>query len=169
MDAIEALLTRRSIRAFTSDPIPDGVLRDLLQAAMYAPSAGDEQPWRFVVITERALLHRVQSFHPYAAMMDEAPLAVLVCGDLRLEKHKDMWVQDCSAATQNLLLAAHAHGLGAVWLGIHPIRERMDGCRRLLNLPEAVVPLALVPIGYPAEHPSQPRRFREERIHYNRF
>jgi nitroreductase len=167
MDALEALQTRRSIRAFTPRPVSLDVVRELIRAAMHAPSAGNEQPWHFLILTERELLDHIPDFHPYAGMLSEAPVAILVCGDTRQERHPGMWVQDCAAATQNLLLAAHAKGLGAVWVGIHPREDRIDPIRRLIALPEAIVPFALVPVGHPAETPEREDRFRPERVHLN--
>jgi len=169
MDALEAILTRRSIRQFTDQAVSEAVIEDLLRAAMSAPSAGNQQPWQFVVITDRQILDTIPSIHPYSAMLRQAPLAILVCGDEHLETHKGYWVQDCSAATQNLLLAAHARGLGAVWLGIYPRMERVTGLRKLLGLPEHVVPLALVAIGHPAEHLPPADRYDAARVHRNRW
>ena len=111
MEALQAILSRRSIRLYTSEPVKAELVDELLHAAMSAPSAGNQQPWQFVIITERQKLDVIPTFHPYAGMVKLATVAVLVCGDTRLDKNKGYWVQDCSAATQNLLLAAHAHGL----------------------------------------------------------
>lgn len=169
MDALEAILTRRSIRQFTDQAVSEAVVEDLLRAAMSAPSAGNQQPWQFVVITDRQILDAIPNIHPYSAMLKQAPLAILVCGDEELETHKGYWVQDCSAATQNLLLAAHARGLGAVWLGIYPRMERVTGLRKLLGLPEHVIPLALVAIGHPAEHLPPAERYNAVRVHRNRW
>ncbi len=169
MDVMQAILTRRSIRRYTSDPVPPKQVERLLAAAMAAPSAGNEQPWHFVVVRDRALLEAIPRFHPYSAMLKEAPLAILVCGDVTLEKHEGYWVQDCSAATQNLLLAAHAEGLGAVWLGLHPRPEREQGMRDLLALPGNVVPLALVALGHPAEEKGPAARFDPSRVHHDRW
>ena len=169
MDALEAILTRRSIRQFTDQAVSEAVIEDLLRAAMSAPSAGNQQPWQFVVITDRQILDTIPSIHPYSAMLRQAPLAILVCGDEHLETHKGYWVQDCSAATQNLLLAAHARGLGAVWLGIYPRMDRVTGLRKLLGLPEHVIPLALVAIGHPAEHLPPADRYDATRVHRNRW
>lgn len=169
MDALEAILTRRSIRQFTDQSVSEAVVEDLLRAAMSAPSAGNQQPWQFVVITDREILDTIPSIHPYSAMLRQAPLAILVCGDEQLETHKGYWVQDCSAATQNLLLAAHARGLGAVWLGIYPRMDRVAGLRKLLGLPEHVVPMALVAIGHPAEHLPPAERYNAARVHRNRW
>lgn len=136
---------------------------------MSAPSAGNEQPWQFVVITDRRTLDAIPRIHPYAEMAAEAAVAVLVCGDKRLEKHKGFWVQDCSAAVQNILIAARALGLGAVWCGIYPREGRVAGFRKLLSLPPEVIPLALVPVGWPAEVKPPAERFDERRIRYNRW
>jgi nitroreductase len=167
MDAIECIFTRRSIRKFERKPIPKEMIDQILQAAMMAPSAGNQQPWHFVVIDDRALLDAIPSIHPYAAMTAESPVAILVCGDLTVEKHKGFWVQDCSAAIENLLLAAHALGLGAVWTAIHPKQDRAEGFRKLITLPETVIPLALVPVGYPAQKAGRVDRYLPARVHHN--
>jgi nitroreductase len=169
METIEAILTRRSIRKYTDRSVPDELVSQLLKAAMAAPSAGNEQTWQFIVIRDRALLDAIPKFHPYSAMLKYASVAILVCGDLSLEKFKGCWVQDCSAATQNLLLAATATGLGAVWTAVYPMEDRVAGMRQLLTLPEHVIPLSLVPIGYPAEQPAKADRFNAERVHGDRW
>ncbi|MCX7817510.1 MAG: nitroreductase family protein [Syntrophales bacterium] len=167
MDALEAIFTRRSIRKFTSQPVSETFVETILRAAMSAPSAGNQQPWHFIVVDDRTLMDQIPTFCPYAAMCREAPLGILVCGDTALEKHQGFWVQDCSAATQNLLLAAHALGLGAVWTGVYPRNERVRGFRELLKIPSHVIPFAFVVIGYPAEHPQPVDRFRPDRIRRN--
>lgn len=169
MDAMDAILSRRSVRQYTAQPVPDEVIRELLKAAMSAPSAGNEQPWHFVVIDDRRTLDAIPKFHPYSAMLRSAAVAILVCGDERMEKHKGFWVQDCSAATQNILLAAHAEGLGAVWLGVYPVEERVVGFRELLGIPEDVIPFSLVSVGYPAEQKPLADRYDGSRIHDNRW
>jgi len=169
MDALEAIHTRRSIRKYQDKPVPEEVVEKLLAAAMSAPSARNQQPWQFVVLSDRQLLTQVPQIMPNAPMVARAPLAILVCGDLALEKSPGYWVVDCAAATQNLLLAAHALALGAVWCGVYPRQERMDGLRRLLHLPENVIAHSLVALGYPAEQPAPADRYRRERIHYNHW
>lgn len=164
-----AILTRRSIRSYTSDPVSDQDVEDLIKAAMYAPSAGNQQPWHFVVIRDRAILNEVPKAHPYSKMVPHCRVAILVCADMTLVKHEGSWVQDCSAATQNLLLAAHAKGLGAVWLGVYPYGERVEGIKKLVGLPDHVYPLALVPIGHPAEEVPQPDRLNRTRVHLDRW
>lgn len=166
---MEAILNRRSIRKYTSEPLSDADIRELLKAAMSAPSAGNEQPWHFIVITERKVLNEIPKIHPYSQMLKEAPAAILVCGDLQLERHKGYWVQDCAAATENILIAAQDMGLGAVWLGVYPREDRVASLQKLLDLPEHVIPLSLVAIGHPAEQKPPANRFNTERIHFNRW
>jgi nitroreductase len=166
---METILTRRSIRQYTAESVPDEVVTDLLRAAMSAPSAGNEQPWQFVVVTDRALLDRVPEIHSYSQMLKQAPLGVLVCGDESKLKYAGYWVQDCSAATQNLLLAAHAKGLGAVWLGIYPKQDRVAAFRELFNLPQEITPLAMVAVGHPAEEKPPADRYDPARVHHNRW
>jgi nitroreductase len=169
MDAMDAILSRRSIRKYTKQPVSDETIKELLEAAMSAPSAGNEQPWHFVVINEREILDEIPKFHPYSRMLGHAPVAILVCGDKQLEKYEGYWVQDCSAATQNILLAVQAKGLGAVWLGVYPIEDRVVGLRRLLNIPEHVTPFSLISIGYPAEQKPRSDRYDASRAHHNRW
>ncbi|HBH86523.1 MAG TPA: nitroreductase family protein [Syntrophaceae bacterium] len=169
MDAMDAILSRRSIRKYTKEPVPEKVLKEILDAAMSAPSAGNQQPWHFVVINNREILDEIPNFHPYSHALKMASVAILVCGDLELEQHKDFWVQDCSAATENILVAVHAKELGAVWLGLYPRAERVAGMRALLGIPDHVVPLAIIPIGYPAEEKPPAMRFNASRIHYNKW
>ena len=166
---MEAILSRRSIRKYTNQSVPEQTIKELLEAAMSAPSAGNQQPWQFVVIKERKILDEIPKFHPFSQMLREAQLAILVCGDLELEKNKGYWVQDCSAATENILIAATAKGLGAVWLGIYPRKERIAGIKKLLSLPEHVIPLSLISIGYPAEQKPPANRYDSSRIHYNHW
>ena len=169
MDAMEAILTRRSIRRYTAAAVSEPAINELLKAAMSAPSASNQQPWHFVVINERQILSRVSEYHPYAQMLPQAQVAILVCGDLMLEKSPGYWVQDCAAATENILIAARASGLGAVWLGIYPREERVRATRELFRLPQHVMPLSLVAIGYPAEQKPPSDRYSISRIHYNRW
>jgi nitroreductase len=167
MDVLEAILTRRSIRQFENRPVPEDLVEKLLRAAMSAPSARNSQPWQFVVLTDRQLLRQASTVNPYARMAATAPLAILVCADTRLEKSPGYWPLDCAAAVQNMLLAAHGLGLGAVWTGVWPREARMDGFRRLFNLPESVIAHSMVVVGYPAEQPSPEDRYQPERVYRN--
>jgi nitroreductase len=169
MDLMEAILTRRSVRHFESTAVPPELVEKLLRAAMQAPSAANAQPWHFVTIDDRLMLEKVTEFHPAAESLHEAPMAILICGDNQLEKRPDRWIMDCSAATENMLLAAHALGLGAVWLGIHPDPLRIENIRLLAGLPENVRPLSLVAIGYPARSGKPVDRYRQDRVHHNRW
>lgn len=168
MDTISAILSRRSTRAFLATAVEKRKVQLVLRAAMYAPSAANEQPWQFVVIDERPLMERIRTVHPYAAMLKSAPLAILVLGDLSLERVAGNWVLDCCCAAENLLLAAHDLGLGAVWTGIYPERDRMRALGELCGVPEQVVPLALIAMGYPAATPhAEAERFHPERVRHN--
>jgi len=148
-------------------PIPKGVIEELLRAAMSAPSAGNEQPWQFLVIDDREKLDSITAINPNAKMCKEAQAAIMVCGDATKEKYPGFWVQDCSAAAQNILLAARELGVGSVWTGIHPIAEREQAFRKHFGLPDHVIPLCLIPLGYPAKDPPQVNRYHEERVHHN--
>lgn len=160
---------RRSIRKYQKKDVPDELVGEIIRAAMHAPSACNQQPWHFVVIRNEETKKKIAEIHPHAQMSAEAPVVILVCGDPTLEKCKGYWVQDCSAAVENLLLRATELGLGAVWCGVYPREERVKAFRELLGIPEHVVPFALVPVGYPAEHPVQVDRFKPERIHYEKW
>ena len=149
MELLDAIHTRRSIRKYEPRSVPGESIREILRAAMMAPSAGNAQPWQFVVVTEKARLAKIARIHQYAGMAAKAPLGIAVCGDLSLEKYPGFWVQDCSAAMQNLLLAAHALGLGAVWLG--EILKNAGEVRTLLEVPEEMDLMAVLAIGHPAD------------------
>jgi nitroreductase len=169
MDAIEAIFTRRSVRKYLPKPVPEEIVQKLLAAGMQAPSARNQQPWQFVVIDDRAILGQVPGFMPNAAMAADAPLAILICGDLELETSPGYWVVDCAAAAENMLLTAHALGMGAVWTGVYPRDPRMDGLRKLLGLPDMVVAHSLVVVGYPAEQPKAVDRFQAARVRRNHW
>jgi nitroreductase len=170
VDALEAIQTRRSVRKYEKKEISDEIVDKLLSAAMSAPSARNQQPWEFIVIKYREMLEAIPTFSPFAKMAAHAPLGILICGDTRDLPSPGFWVQDCSAATQNLLIAAHALGLGAVWTGVYPMDPmdgRVTGFTKLCRLPRGVVPLAFVVVGYPAETPPTQNRFDSHRIHAN--
>ena len=169
METIEAILTRRSIRKYTDKAIPEDLVNLLLKAAMYAPSARDCQPWHFIVIQDRAKLDRLAEIHQYGKMLKQATLAILITGDKNLEPAEGYINQGCAVATQNILLTAHAKGLGAVWLGIYPREERMTAMIDYFKLPENIIPISLVSIGYPDDIRPQPERFKPERIHYDQW
>ncbi len=169
MDALAAILGRRSIRQYIAEPVDDAAVETLLRAAVAAPSAGNQQPWRFVVTTERSTLDAMAGTTPYGSMLRHAPLAITVCADTRDLKHPGMWQQDCSAAVQNILLAAHALGLGAVWLGYWPKMERVTPLKLELGIPEGVEPLAVLAIGHPAEEKPPSGRYDPSFVHSDRW
>jgi len=169
MDAIEALHTRRSVRKYEDRPVPRETVEKVLAAAMMAPSARNKQPWHFVVIDERETLVKASRINPYAKMAAQAPIGILVCGDLTLEHPSGYWIVDCAAAVENALLAAHALGLGAVWTGVYPRDERIEGFRQLFDLPMNIMPHSFLVMGYPAEEPQAEERFREDRVHWHRW
>jgi nitroreductase len=157
-ELIQTIFSRRSIRSYTAQPVEGEQVTTLLKAAMAAPSASNLKPWHFVVVTKRETLDSLAEAHPFGKMLFQAPLAVAVCGDSAISAR--YWVQDCSAATENLLLASTALGLGSVWLGVYPKEERVKVVRDILGIPEPVIPLNLISIGYPAE-------FKEARTQYD--
>lgn len=167
---MEAIFTRRSIRSFTNEPVSDEQITKLLKAAMTAPSAGNEQPWDFIVVRERTALEEITQIHQYSQMLKEAPVAVVVCADPGRSKYPfDYWIQDCAAATQNILLAATTTGLGTCWLGIYPQPERVEALRRIFSVPDSIVPFAVVAIGYPAKPPRMSERYDEKRVHIEKW
>ncbi|MDR3576604.1 MAG: nitroreductase family protein [Anaerolineaceae bacterium] len=169
MDTITAILTRRSVRQFSSHPVSGEDVEMLLRCAMQAPSAGNAQLWQFVILTDRSILDKIREFHPFAEALETAPLAILVCGDDNFEKRPGRWVMDCSAVSENILLAAHAQGLGAVWMSIHPDIERVEGVCKLLKIPDQVHPVSLIAVGHPLEKPEPGNNYKSERIHRNQW
>ncbi len=169
MDTIECILTRRSIRKYMDGKVPDKVVKQLLQAAMAAPSSANEQPWQFVIIRDRQVLNLVSTIHTYSYMVSQAALAILVCEDPTFEVNTGRGPLDCCSATMNILLSAHSLGLGAVWVGIYPVEERISRIREMLSIPSHVIPISLVSLGYPAEKLLGEDRFKQERVHYDRW
>jgi len=171
-NAINNLMTRVSVRDFTGEKISDQQIETLLRAAMAAPSAMNSQPWTFLVITEDSLLAQLGEAFPYSRCGNHPACAIIPCGDMSKTlqgEAQDFWINDVSAATENLLLAAHAMGLGAVWTGLHPSEERYLQAQTLLGLPETIIPLCIVPVGVPAEQPKVKDKFNPDNIHYNRW
>ena len=169
--AIENIMTRTSIRQYKDQPVEQEKIDIMLKAAMAAPTAVNLQPWHFIVIDDKKTIDLLSGKQP-----TNAPLLIAVCGDTDKTtmpdgkgKLPDFWIQDVSAATENLLLAAHAQGLGAVWTGVYPIMERTAEVANVLNCPKNIIPLAVVRIGYPDEAPEPKDKFKEENISYNKF
>jgi len=169
MDALHAILSRRSIRAYTAEPVSGTDIETLLRAGMAGPTAGNQQSWRFVVTTDPGIRKDMAACTPYGATLRAAPLAFTVCADTHDLKHPQMWEQDCSAAVENMLIAAHALGLGAVWLGFWPKMERVEPLKQVLGLPEGVEPLAVIAVGHPAEAKQPADRFDPQKVRYGRW
>jgi nitroreductase len=166
METMQAIMTRRSIRAFKDRPVTEAQIKTLLEAAMNAPSAGDGRPWHFAVTTDRAKLDALaDAVDEGNAMFKQAQAAVLICLDPAKEGFKGFGEQDCSCAAQNLQLAAHDLGLGTVWIAIIHVPPRVAGCRKVLGVPEHLMPFALFPVGVPAEHLDAEVRYDESRVH----
>jgi len=169
MDVLEAQKTRHSIRKYQPKPVEQDKVDKILAAAMQGPSAMNARPWHFVVITDKAVLSEIPKVSAYAQMAPTAALAIVVCGDTKLEKLPDLWVQDCCIASTNIVLAAHALGLGAVWTAAYPLPGRSEGIQKILGLPKNVIPLSVIPIGYPAESKPATDRFDKSRVHKDKW
>ena len=167
MKNLDFIFDRRSIRKYTNKPIENEKIELVIKAAMYAPSAMNRQPWHFIVIDDKILLHKITEIHQHAAMLKGASHGIVICGDEELQHDDGFWIVDCGAATENMLLAAHALGLGACWIGIQPREARKRAFAEILGLPTHVKPFALVSLGYPAEPRPRPERFHREKIHKN--
>ena len=170
---LDAIYTRTSIRTYQPDhAVSRDTVEMLLRAAMSAPTAVNKQPWAFVVLDTREALDSLAEVLPYAKMLKHAPLAIVTCGDMNKAiegEGRDFWIQDVSAATENLLIAAHALGLGAVWTGVYPDHERVNAVQERLGMPANIIPLSVVPVGYPeGEH--QPKdKWNPDAVHFNRW
>ncbi|HYB58797.1 MAG TPA: nitroreductase family protein [Candidatus Acidoferrales bacterium] len=167
MDVTKAILSRRSIRKYTDKLISDSDIEALLTAAMHAPSAVNEQPWHFVVIKDRKTLNEVSQLIHTAPMAKYAAVAIAVCGNKNSEKFPGLWVLDCCAAAENILLEATGRKLGAVWTAVYPFEERINAIKDLLGLPANIIPLCIIPLGHPAEILTPVDRFNPSRIHYD--
>ena len=168
MDSFENLLTRRSIRKFETKNIPKKLVKKILKAAMYAPSACNSRPWEFIVVNDKNLMKKISTFTHSVAMAADAPLGIMVCGNLE-KNYKNFWPQDCAAVTENILLAAHALGLGTVWTGIYPKNDLIKLYNEHFQLPKNIIPFCFIPIGYPNEIKKDPERYEEKKIHWNKW
>ena len=170
--AIQNIMTRVSVREFTGEKISEAQIETLLRAAMAAPSAINKQPWAFIVVTDESVISQLGEALPYSRCSNHPAIAIVPCGDLSKAIPGEManfWINDVSAATENLLLAAHSMGLGAVWTGLHPDMNRAKMVQEMLGLPEHIIPLCVVPVGVPAEQPEVKDKFKPENIHYNKW
>jgi len=165
------ILSRRSVRAYTAEPISDTDIHALLEAAMSPPSAMATDPWRFLVVRDPAALADLAEILPHGKMLKQAQAGIIVCGELARAHRQELsyLLQDCSAAIENLLLAAHLLGLGAVWLGVHPNEDRIAGIRARFGVPADILPLAAIAIGHPAETPAPRTRYSADCVHTERW
>jgi nitroreductase len=169
MDVLQAIFTRRSIRNFTGAPISEENMETLLKAGFSAPSAHNLQPSHFVVVKNPATLNYIAEMHPYAKMLPQAGCCIIVCGDDEAQKTKGLQVEDCSAAIQNILLAAHGIGLGAVWCGLYPSPELTKLIATAVKLPDSIEPIGMVVVGHKVEAKEATDRFNKARVHYDQW
>lgn len=167
---MKEIFNRRSIRKFQDRPVEDELIQKMLRAAMYAPSAGNEKPWQFIVIKDREKLNEITTFHKYTQMLKEAPLAILVCADQSNLKYNGVfWPQDIAACTQNILLEGTHLGLGTCWCGVYPLENEMARLREMFDIPQHFMPASLVAVGYPGEEREVRERYNPDRIHYDKW
>lgn len=168
---MEAIYKRRSIRKYKKDAVEKEKAEALVRAATYAPSSNNRQPWVFIICDERQVLDSIRKAHPYSSMLDKAPLAIVVCADLDVyppDANSDIYMLDCAAATQNILLEAYDLGLGTCWLGVSPYETRMADIGAIFDLPANIVVHSIIAVGYPDEEKdSLPRK--NTTVHYNKF
>lgn len=164
---LDVIRERRSIRQYENKPVPAGLVRELMEAACYAPSGRALCPWHFLVVDDPQKLQDMTKIHPYMGMLRTAPMAVVVCGDV--ERSPELWTSDCAAATQNILLQAQALGLGTCWCGIYPYEQRMADFAELFGLPKNIKVYSGIAVGYPAERKDPPQRYDDAVVHHNQW
>ena len=177
-EALNNILTRVSNRRFTDEPVSQEQINTLLHAAMAAPSAMDYDPWHFIIVQDVDLKRNLKASLPYVKMMNDSSTGIVVCGDIRLyerisqlegEDNTLYWVQDCSAASQNILLTAHSLGLAAVWTGIFPLQSRIKKLQELLQLPAHILPLNLIVVGHPAAPATHKDKWDPAKVHHDKY
>ncbi len=171
---INCIMTRASVRSYTDQVINDSTINTILRAGMAAPTAANQNPWHFIVINDQNLKDSITAAFEYTKMVEHCSFAVVVCGDMDNLFKGDIpdggfWVEDCSAASENMLLAAHALGIGGVWCGIYPLKDREERLRSILNLPSNLVPLNVMAFGYPAAQVAPKDKWNPAKIHYNAY
>lgn len=166
MDLFEGLLTRRSIRKFSGEPVSDELITKIIKGAMYAPSANNTQPWQFIVSRNKSLFEGFLEVHPHSKMLLQADCGIFIVRDLDRQTNDGYGITDCSAATQNLLLAAHAEGLGTCWIGTYPRKPRIEYLKEKFKLPDHLEVFSTVAVGWPGQSPKQPERFDESKIEW---
>ncbi len=169
MNVLDAIFSRRSIRKYTGETISNELLETLLRAGQAAPSAHNYQPWHFVVVRDPEKLQQIAEKHPYAKMLPQAGCCIIVCGDEEKQPQKGFMIEDCAAAIQNILLAAHGSGLGAVWCGLHPVPQLTEMIGEVINLPSTIEPIGMVVVGHKAEEKGPAERFDQNKVHYDQW
>jgi nitroreductase len=171
-DTLKTIFSRKSVRTFKSETVPKEKLELLIRAGMAAPTAVDKRPWEFIVVTDRTVLKQLADALPFAKMADKGAAAIIVGGDVRKQwggMDSDYWIMDCSAATENILLAAESMGLGAVWTAVYPEESRIRTVRQILGIPSHIVPLNLIPLGVPAGREKPKDKYNPAQIHWNKW
>ena len=170
-EKLRFIFERRSIRVYAPGEVSDEQVQKLLAAAMAAPSAAAKYPWRFVVVRNRQTLSRIAAVLTYGQMLASAALGIAVCGDVEMAHDRQIsyLLQDCSAAVENLLLAAHILGLGACWLGVHPREDRIKAIKQILSLPDSVIPVACISIGHPGESKEPHATYDRDSVHFEKW
>ncbi|MCD4785095.1 MAG: nitroreductase family protein [Candidatus Eremiobacteraeota bacterium] len=169
---IEVIMKRKSVRKYTDEKVSEETLEKIVRAGMAAPTAANKQPWSFIIITDRETLDKLAEKMPYSKMLFKAPAAIVVCGVPKWglpDRENDFWIQDCSAASENILLAVESLGLGAVWTGAYPIEQRVKDVRNILGIPKDVVPLNVIAIGHPTGVEKPKDKWKPERVHRNKW
>ena len=166
---LDTIYDRRSIRKYLDKPVDEKTIAEILKAGMYAPSAVNKQPWHFIVITEKTVMRDIKNLHPYAASLETAPVAIMVCGDTALEFAPNFYLTDCAAVTENILLAAKWLGLDTCWMGIYPWEKTINEFSDYFKLPDNIKPYSLIAVGYGAEKKECPERFDVSKIHVNKW
>ena len=169
MDVIQAIRTRRSVRAYDARPIPEAVMQRMKDALRLAPSACNSQPWQYIIVKDRNTLNDIMEVHPYTGMLNTANMAIIVCGEPQEGMPKPYWAQDCAASTQNILLEAKELGIGSCWCGVYPYNERVGPIRKLFKIPDEIYPFCVIALGYPAEEKPPNNRYIEDKIHNEKW
>lgn len=169
MNILDTIFTRRSIRRFTGEPIKEEDLKTILKAGFQAPSAMNREPREFIVVRDQEVMEKISSFHPYAKMLPKAGCGIVVCGDREKQSKEGFLAEDSSAAIQNILLASHGIGLGAVWCGLYPVAELIEPMVEILNLPEDIIPIGMVVVGVKDEEKKTIDRYDETKIHFDKW
>lgn len=169
MDILETIFSRRSIRRFTGEVISDENLEKILRAGFQAPSAHNREPREFIIVKDKDKLNKIPEYHPYTKMLPNAGCGIIVCGDSTKEEELGFLIEDCSASIQNMLLAAHGLGLGAVWCGLYPIEVLVENTNKLFNLPEHIIPVGIIAVGEKSEEKTIIDRYNPECIHYDNW